>query len=74
MTNFFYANALDGCAGRPADIVNFWSQAKRHLYRFNGIQRDSFHLFLKECEWRFQQDDHGKLMDQLEEWIAGSKT
>jgi len=74
MTHFFYANAADGCAGRTADIVNFWSQAKRHLYRFNGIQRDAFHLFLKECEWRFQQEDHGKLMEQLEGWIARSKT
>ena len=74
MTNFFYANALDTCAGRPSDIINFWSQAKRHLYRFNGIQRDGFHLFLKECEWRFQQEDHGRLMEQLEEWMARAKT
>ena len=34
-------------------IENFWSQAKRHLRRFNGIPKEHFHLFLKECEWRF---------------------
>ena len=31
-------------------IENFWSQAKRHLRRYNGIPRQHFHLFLKECE------------------------
>ncbi|AJI44925.1 IS1595 family transposase [Francisella tularensis] len=34
-------------------IENFWNQAKRHLRKFNGIPREHFHLFLKECEWRF---------------------
>src|SRR5579859_6817012 len=34
-------------------IENFWSQAKRHLRRYNGIPRHHFHLFLKEAEWRF---------------------
>ncbi len=30
-------------------IENFWNQAKRHMRKFNGIPRESFHLFLKEC-------------------------
>ena len=34
-------------------IENFWSQAKRQLRRHNGIPRASFPLYLKECEWRF---------------------
>jgi transposase-like protein len=34
-------------------IENFWNQAKRHMRRFNGVPKDHFHLFLKECEWRF---------------------
>lgn len=34
-------------------IDNFWNQAKRHPRRFNGIPKSHFHLFLKECEWRF---------------------
>ncbi|MDG5470074.1 IS1595 family transposase, partial [Deltaproteobacteria bacterium IMCC39524] len=32
-------------------------QAKRHLRRFNGIPREHFGLFLKECEWRFNTPD-----------------
>ena len=44
--------AADG--GRHINgIENFWNQAKRHLRRFNGIPKGSFHLYLKECEWRF---------------------
>ncbi len=38
-------------------IENFWNQAKRHLRRFNGIPREHFGLFLKECEWRFNTPD-----------------
>ena len=34
-------------------IENFWNQAKRHLRKFNGIPKQNFNLFLKECEWRF---------------------
>lgn len=34
-------------------IENFWNQAKRILRKYNGIERKSFPLFLKECEFRF---------------------
>ena len=34
-------------------IENFWSQAKRILRKYNGIDRKNFPLFLKECEFRF---------------------
>lgn len=50
-------------------IENFWSQAKRHLRRFNGIPRQSFRLFLKECEWRFNGGNHRDLLNQLKSWI-----
>lgn len=49
-------------------IENFWNQAKRHLRRFNGIPREHFCLFLKECEWRFNHSDPRvqlKLLKQL---------
>ncbi len=49
-------------------IENFWNQAKRHLRRFNGIPREHFCLFLKECEWRFNHSDPKvqlKLLKQL---------
>lgn len=38
-------------------IENFWNQAKRHLRKFNGIPKEHFHLFLKECEWRFNNPE-----------------
>jgi len=34
-------------------IENFWNQAKRHMRKFNGVPKEQFPLFLKECEWRF---------------------
>ena len=49
-------------------IENFWNQAKRHLRRFNGIPKDSFYWFLKECEWRFNGGSHKALLHQLKSW------
>jgi len=43
-------------------IENFWNQAKRHLRKFNGIPKEHFYLFLKECEWRF---NHSNPKEQL---------
>ena len=51
-------------------IENFWNQAKRHLRRFNGVPKQSFHLFLKECEWRFNGGNHRTLLNQLKTWIT----
>jgi len=39
-------------------IENFWNQATRQLRRFNGIQKETFPLYLKECEWRFKGGTH----------------
>ena len=50
-------------------IENFWNQAKRHLRRFNGIPREYFHLFLKECEWRFNHSDPKIQIKQLNQWV-----
>ena len=50
-------------------IENFWNQAKRHLRRFNGVPKKSFHLFLKECEWRFNGGNHRELLNQLKTWV-----
>ena len=38
-------------------MENFWNQAKRHLRKFNGVPKSHFHLFLKACEWRFNNSD-----------------
>lgn len=50
-------------------IENFWNQAKRHLRRYNGIPRANFHLFLKECEWRFNEGSPAQLLKQLKSWV-----
>jgi transposase len=50
-------------------IENFWNQAKRHLRKYNGVPRHHFHLFLKECEWRFNYGSPAKLLRTLRTWI-----
>ncbi len=49
-------------------IENFWNQAKRHMRRFNGIPRQHFYWYLKECEWRFNGGNHKTLLRQLKRW------
>ena len=46
-------------------IENFWNQAKRHLRKYNGISKKNFHLFLKECEWRFNIGSPKHLLQDL---------
>jgi transposase len=50
-------------------IENFWSQSKRHLRRYNGVPRSHFHLFLLECEWRFNFGGSGLLSKTLKSWV-----
>ena len=50
-------------------IENFWNQAKRHLRKFNGVPRDHFPLFLKECEWRFNNPKPQAQLNQLKQWV-----
>jgi transposase len=50
-------------------IENFWNQAKRHLRKYNGIPKHRFHLFLKECEWRFNYGSPATLLKTLKAWI-----
>jgi transposase len=49
-------------------IENFWNQAKRHLRSFNGIPSQHFHLFIKECEWRFNNRPVANLAKLLSNW------
>ncbi len=49
-------------------IENFWNQAKRHLRRYNGIPKHHFHLYLKECEWRFNYRPTANLLKTLSNW------
>jgi len=50
-------------------IENFWNQAKRHLRKFNGVPKENFNLFLKECEFRFNNPSPKKQLQLLKAWI-----
>ena len=58
------ANPIDG-------IENFWNQAKRHMGKFNGVPKEHFELFLKECEWRFNNSDP---LLQLRQCVKGQSS
>ena len=51
-------------------IENFWNQAKRHMRKFNGVPKSHFGLFLKECEWRFNNPDPKLQLAQLKQWVT----
>ena len=50
-------------------IENFWNQAKRHMRKFNGIPKEHFNLFLKECEWRFNNPEPKTQLAQLKQLV-----
>jgi transposase len=50
-------------------IENFWNQARRHLRKYNGIPSHHLHLYLKECEWRFNFGTAGERLRALEGWL-----
>jgi len=49
-----FANEISNING----IESFWSFAKRRLLKFNGVKKETFHLHLKECEFRFNHRHH----------------
>lgn len=49
-------------------MENFWSQAKRHLRKYNGIPRENFFLYLKECEFRFNFGSPSEQLATLKKW------
>ena len=53
-------------------IENFWNQAKRHMRKFNGVPKAHFGLFLKECEWRFNNSDPSAQLIELRQWVKGN--
>ena len=50
-------------------IENFWNQAKRHMRKFNGVPKEHFPLFLKECEWRFNNPEPQAQLKQIKQWV-----
>jgi len=49
-------------------IENFWNQAKRVLRKYNGIPKQHFHLFIKECEFRFNYGSPKQQLSTLKSW------
>lgn len=49
-------------------IENFWNQAKRVLRKYNGIPKNNFYLFLKECEFRFNYGNSRQQFRTLKNW------
>ncbi|MGP5303002.1 IS1595 family transposase [Psychrobacter celer] len=49
-------------------IENFWNQSKRTLRKYNGIDKKNFHLFLKECEFRFNYGSPSNQLKTLRKW------
>ena len=73
----YFGGARKGKRGRGAagknhihinGIENFWNQAKRVLRKYNGIPKESFPLFLKECEFRFNCGTPKEQLKILKEW------
>ena len=53
-------------------IENFWNQAKHHLRKFNGIPKEHFELYLKECEWRFNNSEIKVQISILKQLVKSS--
>ena len=53
-------------------IDSFWNQTKRHIRKFKGILRDLFHLFLKECHWRFNRGNPKEKLRQLNHGLTNN--
>jgi len=51
-------------------IENFWNQAKLVLRMYNGIDKKYFHLFLKECEFRFNYGTPKNQLKILRKWCS----
>ena len=49
-------------------IENFWNQAKRTLRKYNGVPKNHFNLFLKECEFRFNYGSPKQQLATLKKW------
>ena len=50
-------------------IENFWNQAKRHMRKFNGVPKEHFYYFLKECEWRFNNPSPKLQLILIKQWV-----
>jgi transposase len=47
----------------------FWSQEERHMRKFKGIPKAQLGLYLKECEWRFNNSDPSVQLSLIWQWV-----
>lgn len=45
------------------------SQAKRNLRKYNRVPKQNFHLFLKDCEFRFNYGPPKEQLQLLKPWL-----
>ncbi len=53
-------------------IEHFGNQVKRHLRKLNGISKEHFELYLKECEWRFNNSEIKSQISILKQLVKGA--
>jgi len=56
-----HSKLFAGCDNRIKGIEKFWNQARHRMGKFNGVPHRHFHLFLKECEWRFDEGSPSRI-------------
>ena len=39
------------------------------MRKFNGVPKEHFPLFLKECEWRFNNPKPKAQLRQIKQWV-----
>jgi transposase len=39
------------------------------MRKFNGVPKAQFGLYLKECEWRFNNSDPSSQLSKLRQWV-----
>jgi len=52
------------------DTENFWNETKNILRKYNGVPKNSFPLFLKECEFRFNYNTPKEQLKALKLWTG----
>ena len=63
-----FAKTENGVRNHINGIEGFWGLAKVRLAKFRGMHKTTFHLHLKECEYRFnhrKEDIYGLLLSAV---------
>lgn len=50
-------------------IENFWKRSERYMKKYKGIAKENFPLFMKECEWQYNNEDVFEKIKILKKWV-----